>query len=167
MSHSFRIGDEAADHIAVEVLAREHPDKSDYWDGNWLTANVDVACGPWQGNYRAALRAEEFAHFRDQLQRLEDDGEAPPAEFESMEPWLRFNVHRSDRHGHLRISGHAQTEPFFDSHNILYFVLELDRSFMSGTLDELAQVIEEFPVIGARLFDRNDVVGWARFESRP
>ena len=118
MSSSFHIGDEATEHVAVEVLAREHPDKSDYWDGNWLTAQVEVVCGPWSGKYRAALRAEEFVHFHDQLQRLSEDIEAPPAEFESMEPWLRFSVHRSDRHGHMQVSGRAQTEPFFDSHNI-------------------------------------------------
>ena len=40
MSRSFRIGTDSAEHLAVEVLAREHPDKSDYWDGNWLTATI-------------------------------------------------------------------------------------------------------------------------------
>ena len=150
MSRSFRIGDDTAEHVGVEVLAREHPDKSDYWDGNWLTATVDVACGPWRGSYSAALRAEEFVHFRDQLQRLAEDDDAPPAEFESMEPWLRFNVHRSDRHGHLRVTGRAQTEPFFDSHNVFYFVLELEQGFLPVTLEELGKVIEEFPVIGSR-----------------
>jgi len=150
VSHSFHIGTEANEHLAVEVLAREHPDQSDYWDGNWLTAEVDVASGPWHGNYRAALRAEEFVHFRDQLHLLTEDREAPPAEFESMEPWLRFTVHRSDRHGHVRINGRAQTEPFFDSHNVFYFVLELDQNLLAATLDELAKLIEEFPVVGSR-----------------
>jgi hypothetical protein len=150
MGSSFHIGTLGGEHVAVEVLAREHPDKSDYWDGNWLTANVDVACGPWSGSYHAALRAEEFAHFRDQLHRLGEDHEAPPAEFESMEPWLRFSVHRSDRHGHMRVTGRAQTEPFFDSHNVFYFVLELEQGFLSETLDQLGKVIDEFPVIGSR-----------------
>lgn len=149
MSRSFHIGNEG-ERVAVEVVAREHPDKSDYWDGNWLTAQIDVVSGAFRGNYRAALRAEEFVHFRDQLERLNDDSEAPPAEFESMEPWLRFSVHRSDRHGHMRVSGRAQTEPFFDSHNIFYFVLELEQGLLSGTLDELEKLIEDFPVVGSR-----------------
>ena len=150
MSLSFHIGNEA-EHVAVEVVAREHPDKSDYWDGNWLTAWVEVASGPWHGKYRAALRADEFVHFRDQLGRLIDDPEAPPAEFESMEPWLRFSIHRSpDRHGHVRVTGRAQTEPFFDSHNVFYFVLELKTELLSANLDELGKVIDEFPVYGSR-----------------
>ena len=150
MARSFHIGNETTDRLAVEVAAREHPDRFDYWDGNWLTAWVEVASGPWRGQYQAALRAEEFVHFRDQLQRLYDDREAPPAEFESMEPWLRFTVQRSDRLGHIRISGRAQTEPFFDSHNVFYFVLELDQSYLPTTLDELGKLIEEFPVVGSR-----------------
>ena len=149
MSRSFHIGN-GTEHVTVEVVAREHPDKSDYWDGNWLTAQVAVVSGAFQGSYRAALRAEEFVHFRDQLDRLNEDTEAPPAEFESMEPWLRFSVHRSDRHGHVRVSGRAQTEPFFDSHNIFYFVLELEEKLMATTLDELGTLIEEFPVVGSR-----------------
>jgi len=150
VGHAFHISDGSDEHLAVEVLAREHPDKSDYWDGNWLTAKVDVASGPFRGSYQAALRAEEFVHFRDQLERLVEDHEAPPAEFESMEPWLRFSVHRSDRHGHMRVTGRAQTEPFFDSHNIFYFVLELEQSFLPVTLEELGKVIGEFPIVGSR-----------------
>jgi hypothetical protein len=150
MGRSFRLGNET-EHVTVEVEAREHPDKSDYWDGNWLTAHVDLASGPWHGNYRAALRAEEFVHFRDQLERLNEDREAPPAEFESMEPWLRFSVQRSsDKHGQVHIEGRAQTEPFFDSHNVFYFVMDLDQDLLSASLDELGEVIDEFPVVGAR-----------------
>src|SRR3989441_8155558 len=150
MNRTFHIGGESAEHVAVEVVARERPDQSDYWDGNWLTAWVEVAAGPFRGKYLADLRAEEFVHFRDQLQTLYEDREAPPAEFESMEPWLRFEVHRSDRLGHLRVSGRAQTHPFFDSHNVFYFVLELEQGFLEATLDELGKVIEEFPVVGSR-----------------
>lgn len=149
MGRSFRLGNET-EHLAVEVLAREHPDKSDYWDGNWLTAVVDVASGPFNGNYRAALRAEEFVHFRDQLERLDEDHEAPPAEFESMEPWLRFTVHRTELHGQVRITGRAQTEPFFDSHNVFYFVMDFDQNLLGPTLAELGNVIDEFPVVGSR-----------------
>jgi hypothetical protein len=148
MARSFQLGN-GTEHVAVEVLAREHPDQSDYWDGNWLTARVDVACGPWSGKFQAALRAEEFVHFRDQLHLLDGDREAPPAEFESMEPWLRFTVERSDKQGHVQVSGRAQTEPFFDSHNIFYFVLELDETLIAATLDELGDLIKDFPVVGS------------------
>jgi hypothetical protein len=50
----------------------------------------------------------------------------------------------------MRVSGRAQTEPFFDSHNVFYFVLELEQGFLPSTLEELARVTEEFPVVGSR-----------------
>jgi hypothetical protein len=50
----------------------------------------------------------------------------------------------------MRVTGRAQTEPFFDSHNVFYFVLELEQGFLAETLEELGKVIEEFPVIGSR-----------------
>jgi hypothetical protein len=50
----------------------------------------------------------------------------------------------------MRVSGRAQTEPFFDSHNVFYFVLELEQDFLGTTLDELGKVIKEFPVVGSR-----------------
>jgi hypothetical protein len=50
----------------------------------------------------------------------------------------------------MRVSGRAQTEPFFDSHNIFYFVLELEQGFLPATIDELGKLSEEFPVVGSR-----------------
>ena len=148
MSHSFHLGDETTHYIDVEVLSRA-PNATDYWDGNWLTSVVEIVVGPWKGRYGASLRAEEFAQFRDQLRTLYDNASAPPAQFASMEPWLRFNVQRSDRLGHVRVAGRAQAEPFFDNHNLLEFVLELDQTYLSSVLDELDGILNEFPVLGS------------------
>jgi hypothetical protein len=95
------------------------------------------------------LRSNEFAEFHDQLQKLYKDKEAPPAHFDSMEPWLQFTVERLDRLGHLRVAGRAQAEPFFEGHNILQFVLELDQTYLPRVLDELDEILKEFPVIGS------------------
>ncbi|HVC78425.1 MAG TPA: hypothetical protein VND96_18115 [Candidatus Micrarchaeaceae archaeon] len=148
MDHSFHLGDETTSYVDVEVLSRTH-DVSDYWDGNWLTSVVKIAVGPWKGRYGASLRAEEFAQFHDQLRRLYDDASAPPAQFDSMEPWLRFKVQRSDSLGHITIAGHAQAEPFFEKHNILNFVLDLDQTYLPSVLDELDGILNEFPVVGS------------------
>jgi hypothetical protein len=149
MSHSFHFGHETTSYISVEVLSRARPDATDYWDGNWLNSVVEVAAGPWRGSYRASLRADEFAELHNQLQVLYEDTGSQPAQFNSMEPWLQFSVERSDRLGHLRVAGRAQAEPFFDSHNVLHFALELDQTYLPRVLDELEQVLNEFPVIGS------------------
>ena len=149
MGCSFHLGDATTSYVGVEVRSRVWPTATDYWDANWLTCIVQIAAGPWHGRYQATLRANELAEFHDQLQRLYKDKEAPPAQFDSMEPWLQFTVERSDRLGHLRVAGRAQAEPFFEGHNILQFVLELDQTYLPGVLDELAQILIEFPVIGS------------------
>jgi hypothetical protein len=149
MSRSIHLGDETTSYISVEILSRERPDATDYSDGNWLNSVVEVSAGPWRGSYRASVRADEFADFYKQLQVLYVDTDAQPAQFHSMEPWLQLTVERSDRLGHLRVVGRAQAEPFFEGHNLLQFVLELDQTYLPRVLDELEQVLNEFPVIGS------------------
>ena len=149
MSSSFHLGNESSSYVAVEVSERQHPHTTDFWDANWVVSTVEVAAGPWRGRYPASLRSEEFATFRDQLTRLYNDTGAGPAKFDSMEPWLRLTVERTDRLGHLTVAGEARVEPFFDQHNTLQFVIELDQSFVPEALRGLAEILEEFPVIGS------------------
>jgi len=66
----FILGSSAGDHLKVEVVQRQHPSETDYWDGNWIRAVVSVSAGPWRGSYEASLRADEIAEFRNQLQTL-------------------------------------------------------------------------------------------------
>lgn len=147
MSATFHIGNDSSSFITIDVLRRERPNASDYWDGNWVTSIVEIAAGPWKGAYRANFRTDEFARFRDRLQRLYDDKEAGAAEFESMERWLRMKVERSDRLGHVSVTGEAQ--PLFDKHNALHFALELDQSYLPAAIEGLGSVLKEFPVIGS------------------
>jgi hypothetical protein len=145
MSRSFHLGDETASYISVEVLSRARPDATDYSDGNWLNSVVEVSAGPWRGSYQASLRADEFAEFHNQLQVLYEDTGAQPAQFNSMEPWLQLSVERSDRLGHLRVVGRAQAEPFFEGHNLLQFVLELDQTYCRVFLMNWRQSSTSFP----------------------
>ncbi|MEO8898461.1 MAG: hypothetical protein ABI352_07825 [Candidatus Dormibacter sp.] len=144
----FLIGTADGEHLRVEILGRENPNATDRDDGNWLRAMVHIASGPWKGSYSANLRSEEFVPLRIQLQRLYDDVTANLARFESMEPWLRFTVERSDRLGHVLVKGEARREPFFEQHNLLQFTLELDQSYLPVAVEGLAAVIEAFPVVG-------------------
>jgi hypothetical protein len=145
----FRLGGEDRDRLEILVLARNHPGMTDYWDGNWLRAQVTVVAGPWAGSYRAGLRADEFAAFREQLQRLYDDPAGPGARFESMEPWLRFTVQRTDRLGHVEVRGEARVEPFVEDHNVLKFSIEIDQSYLPHALEHLRKLLTVYPVLGS------------------
>jgi len=149
MSASFIIGNPADERVQIDVLARSHPTELDYWDGNWVKTEVTVVAGPWHGTFRADLRSEEFDQLRRQMQRLYEDKSAPAAAFEAMEPWLRFQVARTDRLGHVAVKGEARREPFFDGHNLLQFILEIDESFLPEAIRGLDKVLTEYPVIGS------------------
>lgn len=149
MRTAFNLGGEDNEYIRIAVLARAHPSETDYWDGNWLITEVQLAVGPFSGAYRADLRAEDFSMFREQLQRLYEDVAGEPAVFESMEPWLRLTVTRSDRLGHIKVRGLARPAIPFPGHNTLEFGLDIDQSFLPATLADLLQITAEFPVLGS------------------
>jgi len=148
VSPTFRLGNESSSFVRIEVLRRERPEATDYWDGNWLASAIELAAGPWKGEFQASLRSDEFADFRGELQRLFDGEQGSTAEFKSMEPWLRLKVERSDDLGHITVSGAAQTQPFFNGQNVLQFVLELDQSYLPASLAGLADIVKQFPVLG-------------------
>jgi hypothetical protein len=64
------IGHPDGDHIVLRVLGRKHPSATDYYDGNWLDAEVTIVFKPWRGTFNADLRTVEFAHFRQELVEL-------------------------------------------------------------------------------------------------
>jgi hypothetical protein len=127
---SFVLGQEGADFLRIDVSMRTNPAATDYWDGNWVVAEVSVSSGPWSGSYRANLRAEDFLAFRDHLLAIYEDVDVQLAKFSSMEPWLEVVVERSDRLGHLTLKGTAHSEPFFEGHDVLQFVFEIDQSYL-------------------------------------
>jgi hypothetical protein len=149
MSTAFIIGNPGGERVQIDVLARSQPNEADYWDGNWVKAEVTVVAGPWHGTFHADLRSEEFDQLREQMQRLYDDKSAPSAAFEAMEPWLRFHVGWSDRLGHIEVKGEARREPFFEGHNVLQFILEIDQSFLPSAIRGLDEVLAQYPVIGS------------------
>ena len=54
------LGSESGEHLLVEPMRRERPDAADFWDGNWICADVRLRAGAFRGKYEAILRAEEF-----------------------------------------------------------------------------------------------------------
>jgi hypothetical protein len=46
------------------------PESTDYWDGNWLHAPVEIAVGGIHAYKQAGLRADDLRRFREQLQKV-------------------------------------------------------------------------------------------------
>ncbi len=138
------VGSRDGEHIAIEIEGREWPESADYDDGNWLVAQVSVSAGSWQGQFAAALRAEEFAGFLRQVETLNERLDSP-AEFVPMEPWIAFRL-VPDELGHIRVEGEACDQP--GEGNTLKFKFELDQTCLPGMIDQLKAIAKAHPVVG-------------------
>lgn len=93
------IGADGSEQLSVHVTRREFPEASDYWDGNWVYATIQIRAGAFRGEYEALLRTDELASFRDQLATLHAALNGC-ATFETMEHWLRVDI-QGDGRGHF------------------------------------------------------------------
>jgi hypothetical protein len=141
-----RVGGEVTDYLSVTILGRAAPDAQDYWDGNWLRAQVEVVAGAFRGRVTEDVRAEEVADFTGQLAQLLDTFQGT-AQFRTMEHWLELTI-TSDRRGHLTLSSELRDEPGLG--NTLSFSLEYDQTYFRPMLDGLRETAERFPVVGRR-----------------
>lgn len=139
------VGHLAGEHLSIRPTRRRYPDAQDYWDGNWLDAEITLRVGAFQAAYEAQLRTEELGRFRDALRRLYEDltGEAA---FESMERWLRLQM-VGDGRGHITVTGEAMDAPGMG--NRLTFQLELDQTELPEMLRALDAILRDFPVKGS------------------
>jgi hypothetical protein len=142
---AFRIGVSNREHLIVRPTRRERPAVSDYWDGNWVYAFVEIAAGGFRGKFEAQLRAEEFVSFRDQLRPLGNElGGA--AKFEPMEPWLRIDI-KGDGKGHFLARCEARDQ--VGTGNKLTFTIDFDQTELSGIVQGLDAICEAFPIVGS------------------
>jgi hypothetical protein len=139
-----RIGGAARECLVIDVFERERPQSTDYDDGNWLHASVQIHVGGFDGRVSGNLRAEEFVDFRDEVAALHHslDGDA---NFRTMEDWLTIEM-RGDGRGHIEVKGQLHDDP--GSVNRLTFRLELDQTFLASILAGLDEVVTRFPVRG-------------------
>jgi hypothetical protein len=135
---------EGGEFLTINVLGRSHYPAADYWDGNWVTASVEVQAGGFRGSVGGHLRAEELVAFHDQLARLQESLRGT-AEFATMEGWLSIRV-EGDGRGHMECRCVIRDEPGIG--NTLDCTLATDQTCTRATVAELAAAVQAFPVVG-------------------
>lgn len=138
------IGDENSQHVVVRALSRNHPDLFDYWDGNWLACEVEIAAGGFRSAFRADLRSEEFRLFLEEVEALSRtlDG---AASFSTTEGQIAFSL-AGDGRGHVRVHGEAVDT--VGSDNRLQFSFEIDQTYLAEICRSLEIILAAFPVVG-------------------
>lgn len=67
---AFAFGGQERERLEVAIAGYERTPTGDYYDDNWLTADISVHCGAFQGRFAAALLTHELQTFHDQLAAL-------------------------------------------------------------------------------------------------
>jgi hypothetical protein len=49
----FRIGRTDSEYLSVQITGRSHPGSQDYWDANWVNADIEIDAGSFHGRYSA------------------------------------------------------------------------------------------------------------------
>jgi len=142
--NGFRIGRGVSEYLNVQVTGRSHPGSEDYWDGNWVNADIEIDAGSFQARYGAYLRVEELKDFRDAVARLYSF-DSKEAKFQTMEEQLHINI-TGNGLGHFTAECEALDQAGIG--NRLVFSLEFDQTEIPEILKGLDATVREYPVKG-------------------
>jgi hypothetical protein len=130
----------------LRVSAYEWPDEVSGFDANWLTGEVELQAGRtgvFHARHRAALRTEELAQFRDELQEVVASLNGT-ATLHHLESQVGCTVELANGRGNLSafVKEHVGSE-------LHVHECETDQSYLAQTVRELDAIVEMFPARGA------------------
>jgi hypothetical protein len=139
---TFSFGQSEHERIEIEVLRYERAPVGEYYDDNWLRAQIRVRAGGFRGQVDAAVLTGELSTFLTGLRPLHETLRGT-AELSTMEQQLRLRL-IGDRKGHIELTGEVADQPGIG--NRLHFTLQIDQSQLGASIHELERVTAEFPV---------------------
>lgn len=134
------LGDNGA-FIEINIVARENPYSDDYWDGNWLKANIEISVAGFSADYSSNLRVDELQSFYDSLTNMVDL-HTYKAELITMEQGLNLFCNANSR-GQVVCCGKAKHK-----RNQLDFEFDTDIPTIQAWLNGIAVVLRQYPLIG-------------------
>ena len=141
----FSFGQSERERIEVDVLRYERAPIGEYYDDNWLTAEIRVQAGGFDGNAAAVIVTDELVRFVAELRPLFETLSGS-AEFTTIEDQLALKL-VGDGKGHIKLRGVVLDHKGYG--NCLHFTLEFDQSQLRASISELEQVVKNFPVRGS------------------
>ena len=130
--------------VEIDVLTREYPNSSSYWDVNWVISNVKVEIPGYYVNFTASLRTDEIRDFVNELKSM-NRYLTGKAILKNLDSFIHFEG-EMDKLGHIDWSG--ETCYPAGSGAVLSFEFVSDQSHLINLIKELEDIIYVFPVIG-------------------
>ena len=129
--------------LNIRIIKRSNTDSRDYWDANWLEAEIKVNVLGFRALYGANLRIDDLQRFYENL-LLFLDYKKNEIEFTTMEEgiYLKFTA---EVNGEIKCEGIAK--------NILgdnlIFKFDLDYTTMDIFNNQLKFILNSYPLIGS------------------
>ena len=139
---SVLFGGEKHERLEIAVHGCERGATSDHHNDNWLSVEVSIRSGAFQGGFRAAFLTGELEAFHSQLVLLHQTLRGN-AEFRTLEEQLTLTL-TGDGRGHMQLSGEALDQAGIG--NRLIFGILLDQTQLQSSVQSLAAVLAAYPV---------------------
>jgi hypothetical protein len=130
--------------VEIDVIGREYPNSSDYWDGNWVVSNVKVEIPGYNVNFNASLRTDDIRDFVNDL-KLMSRNLSGKATLKNLDSFIHFEG-EMDKLGHIEWSG--ETCYPAGSGAVLTFEFVSNQSYLDVLIKELEDITYVYPVIG-------------------
>lgn len=127
--------------VQINILRRSNSNTEDYWDGNWLEAEIRIQVRGFSCIYGTNLRADDFEKFYSDILML-NSGNNKEIEFTTMEEGLYLHL-TAEPYGRIRCSGKGKD----DASNSLEFNFEIDLMSLDSIIAELKTLLKLYPVI--------------------
>ena len=137
--HSFSFGGREQERLEITVISREGEASDDY---AWLTVEISICAGHFQGKFPAAFVTQELAVLYGDGMILYESLKGT-VEFKTLERQLGF-IMKSNNLGHIELIGEVLDEP--GTGNKLNFRLTFDQTQLRTSLTELASVLSAYEV---------------------
>ena len=138
----YLLGEETT--IEIDVLYRNYPNSSDYWDGNWVTSNINIKIPGYLVNFGANLRTDELRDFTNEI-KLMSKLLKGKANLKNLENYLHIEC-EMDKLGKIIWTVETCFPAGYGA--VLKFEFESDQSFLIRLIKELETILTAFPVIG-------------------
>ena len=134
--------DADADYILIAILGRTEPKATDFWEGNWLKASVNLQVGDFLGNRDGHLRANELQAFRNDLHELHRTLRGTVT-LDTLDAWLEIKF-IGDGRGHVDCACRICDQDGWMG-NILVCHIYLDQTYLPEILQSLDNILAVYP----------------------
>lgn len=128
--------------IEINIVDRSNKTATDFWDANWLQAEITIHTSGFKAHYITNIRTDELERLYEELIKLEKL-QIKEARFSTIEEGL-YIVFTLLSNGIIQVIGRAND----GDGNILEFKFNAESSSINNFARQLKKTLDLYPVIG-------------------